>query len=227
MPATQMTQDSVDDLRFNMVECQLKPAGVRDYTLTGRIMQVQREAFVAGTARDIAYADLELSCVAGDFERTLLTPTAFALLAELADVQPDDVVLDIAGGSGYSAAVLAGLASTVIALEDDEAMAEKAGAIWQDLGIDNAVAVCGPLAEGQAKQGPFDVIFVNGAIAEVSEALLAQLSGTGRLVCVQPVDGTQKAHIYRRIGDSISARVAFDIAVPHLSVFDPAPQFEF
>lgn len=227
MPATQMPQDTIDDLRFNMVECQLKPAGVRDYRLTDRIMQVQREAFVAGSDREIAYADIELSCLAGECERNLLTPTAFGLMAELADIRSNDVVLDIAGGTGYSAAVLAGLSSTVIALENDEAMIAKAEAIWQELGIDNAVAVCGALPEGQAKQGPFDVIFINGCIAGTPDALLAQLSDDGRLVCAQMVDGTQKAHIYRRIGDSISARVAFDLAVPHLSVFDPVPQFQF
>ncbi len=227
MAATQITEESIEELRFNMVECQLKPAGVRDYRLTGQIGQVQREAFVVGTARDIAYADIELSCMAGEFERKMMTPTAFALMAELAEINADDVVLDIAGGSGYTAAVLAGLASTVIALEEDEAMVEKAGGIWQELGIDNAVAVCGPLKEGQAKQGPFDVIFINGCIEQMPDALMAQLAENGRLVCAHAVDGSQKAHIYRRIGDGISTKIAFDVAVPHLSVFDPAPQFEF
>lgn len=227
MPVTQIKEDSIEELRFNMVECQLKPAGVRDYNLTDQIGRVQREAFVAGTAREIAYADIELVCSAGGFERKIMTPTAFALMAELAEIKADDVVLDIAGGSGYSAAVMAGLASTVIALEEDEAMVEKAGGIWQELGIDNAVAVQGALPDGQAKQGPFDVIFINGCIAQTPDALLAQLAEDGRLVCVHMVDGTQKAHIYRRIGDGISTRVAFDVAVPNLSVFDPAPKFEF
>ena len=85
----------------------------------------------------------------------------------------------------------------------------------------------GALPEGQGKQGPFDVIFVNGCIASRPEALLSQLADGGRLVCAHSVDGTQKAHIYRRIGDGISAKIAFDVAVPHLSVFDPAPVFEF
>ena len=157
----------------------------------------------------------------------MLTPTALALLIELADIQANDVVLDIAGGTGYSAAVLAGLASTVIALEDDEAFNEKAGAIWQDLGIDNAVAVAGALPEGQPKQGPFDVIFVNGCLAETPTTLLEQLTQNGRLVCVQKVDGTEKAHIYRRIGDRLSKQVAFDNAAPDLAVFDPVPAFKF
>ena len=227
MAATQMNEISTAENRFNMVECQLKPGGIRDYRLTKHMNSIPREAFISGTARDLAYADLQLQCAAGETSRTMLTPTALALLIELADVQPEDVVLDIAGGTGYSAAVLAGLASTVIALEDNEAFNEKAGAIWQELGIDNAVAVCGPLPEGQAKQGPFNVIFVNGCLAETPNALLEQLTDNGRLVCVQKVDGTEKAHIYRRIGDRLSTQIAFDNAAPGLAVFDPVPTFEF
>ena len=130
-----------------MVECQLKPGGIRNYRVTKQMSSVPREAFISGTSRDLAYADLQLQCAAGEASRTMLTPIALALLIELADIQANDVVLDIAGGTGYSAAVLAGLASTVIALEDDEAFNEKAGAIWQDLGIDNAVAVAGAFTE--------------------------------------------------------------------------------
>ena len=85
MPATQISEETIDDLRFNMVECQLKPAGVRDYKLTKQIERTPREAFVSGTMRDIAYADMELSCMAGDYERKILTPTAFGLMAELAE----------------------------------------------------------------------------------------------------------------------------------------------
>jgi protein-L-isoaspartate(D-aspartate) O-methyltransferase len=227
MVPLQINDDVSAEARFNMVECQLKPGGIRDYRLTLQVGRVAREAFVGSGTRDLAYADLELTCNAGEASRMLPTPTAFALLAELADVQSEDVVLDIAGGSGYSAAVLSGLASTVIALEDDEAMVEKAGAIWQELDIDNAVAVCGPLTEGQAKQGPFNVILINGCVGELPQTLLDQLADGGRLVCVQLVDDTPKAHIYRRIGDSFSTKAAFDCAVPRISAFDPAPRFEF
>ena len=227
MVATQLNDDIGAQARFNMVECQIKPGGVRDYRLTLHLARLPREVFVSSDVRDLAYADLEIECMAGEANRTLLTPTAFARLAELADVQADDVVLDIAGGTGYSAAVLAGLASTVILLEDDESLGEKASAIWQDLGIDNAVAVSGALPLGQAKQGPFDVILINGCIAELPEALLGQLTEGGRLVCVQWVDGVSKAHNYRRIGDSFAARAAFDLSAPRLTSFDPVPVFEF
>ena len=112
-------------------------------------------------------------------------------------------------------------------MEDDEAFCEKAGAIWQEIGVDNAVAVQGPLVEGQGKQAPFNVIFINGCVAEVSRDLLGQLTDAGRLVCVQEIDGAQKAIIYTRIGDSFARRIAFDIGAPELESFKPAPKFEF
>tara|TARA_B100000886_G_C20353228_1_gene461814 strand:- start:67 stop:753 length:687 start_codon:yes stop_codon:yes gene_type:complete len=222
-----LEDDPVSQTRLNMVEGQLKPGGVRDYALTKMIGTISREAFVGSDVRAVAYADRELPSQAGDARRVLLSPLAFARLAELAELRADDVVLDIAGGSGYSAAVIAGLVNTVIALEDDEAFCEKAGTIWQEIGVDNAVAVQGRLAEGQAKQAPFNVIFINGCVVDVPRDLLGQLVDAGRLVCVQEVDGAQKAIIYTRIDDSFARRIAFDVCAPELESFKPAPKFKF
>ena len=222
-----LEDDPVSQMRLNMVEGQLKPGGVRDYALTKMIGTISREAFVASDVRAVAYADRELPSQAGDARRVLLSPLAFARLAELAELHADDVVLDIGGGSGYSAAVIAGLVNTVIGLEDDESFCEKAGSNWQEIGVNNAVAVQGPLAAGQAKQAPFDLIFINGCVADVSHELLGQLVDSGRLVCVEEVDGAQKAIIYTRIGDSFARRVAFDISAPELESFKPASKFEF
>ncbi len=212
---------------FNMVENQLKPGGVRDFRLTHVMKNIPRNKFISATHRDLAFADCVVACQAGDATRQLLSPLAFALLAELAAVQPDDVVLDIAGGTGYAAAVLANLATTVIALEGNEKMSEKAGQIWQDLGISNVVAVTGALPQGQAKQGPFNVIFINGLIAHRPDTLLEQLDDGGRLVCVQPNEGVARAHIYKRFGDRFAKNLAFDIAVPALPEFAAKEEFKF
>ena len=225
--AAKIDDELTAEARFNMVECQIKPGGARDYTITDLISAIPREEFVGSVQRNVAYGDLELVCAADEHSRTMLTPLAFARLAELAKLSKDDVVLDIAGGTGYSAAVLAGLTTTVITLEENEAFGEKASEIWQEIGIDNAVAVSGPLTEGQAKQGPFDVIFINGCVEDVPQALLEQLSPMGRLVCVKQVDGSQKAVIFNRIGDSFSSQVAFDLSAPRLEQFDLAKGFEF
>ena len=51
MAATQMNEISTAENRFNMVECQLKPGGIRDYRLTKHMNSIPREAFISGTAR--------------------------------------------------------------------------------------------------------------------------------------------------------------------------------
>lgn len=225
--ATQIDDEMTAQARFNMVECQIKPGGVRDYAITGLIADLPREEFVGALQRNVAYGDLELTCEADGAVRTMLTPLAFARLAELANLNADDVVLDIAGGTGYSAAILAGLSSTVMALEETDAFGEKASEIWQELGIDTVVAVTGPLTQGLAKQAPFNVIFINGCIEDVPQTLLDQLAPMGRLVCVKQVDGSMKAVICKRIGDSFSTHVAFDLSAPVLTQFDVAKGFEF
>ncbi len=220
-------ETTVSQACFNMVEGQLKPGGVRDLRLTHMMKQVPRENFVTAAQCDLAYADCELDCRLGEAGRRLMSPLAFARLVELADIQPEDVVLDIAGGTGYSAAVLAGLANTVIGLEADIEMSQKADQNWQDLNITNAVAVTGPLSEGQAKQGPFHVIFINGCVAQIPDGLLQQLDEGGRLVCVAPSEGVSRAHCYTRQGDGFFKRVSFDVSVPDLTDFEPARVFEF
>ena len=133
MAAIQMNEDATAENRFNMVECQLKPGGIRDYRVTRQMSSVPREAFITGTSRDLAYADLQLQCSAADAERTMLTPTALALLIELADIQQDDVVLDIAGGTGYSAAVLAGWRPLSLRLKMTKRLMKRpeiSGKIW-------------------------------------------------------------------------------------------------
>ncbi|MEC7163346.1 MAG: hypothetical protein VXW20_03680, partial [Pseudomonadota bacterium] len=84
-----LEDDPVSQTRLNMVEGQLKPGGVRDYALTKMIGTVSREAFVASDVRAVAYADRELPAQAGDARRQLLSPLAFARLAELADLSAD------------------------------------------------------------------------------------------------------------------------------------------
>ena len=61
----QFDDDMNAQSRFNMVECQIKPGGVRDYQITKLIGELSREAFIGGAVRDIAYADVELECSAG------------------------------------------------------------------------------------------------------------------------------------------------------------------
>jgi len=136
-------------------------------------------------------------------------------------------VLDVGCATGYSTAVVARLASTVVALEEDTGLAEVASANLRALGASQAQVVTGALAEGWPPQAPYDVIMVNGAFEIVPRALLRQLKEGGRLVGVLGRGPAGKAMLYRSIGVEFSGRPIFDAAAPLLPGFAEPPAFVF
>src|SRR3546814_19158340 len=81
-----------------------------------------------------------------------MEPMVLARLLQLAQVGPEDLVLDIGSTTGYSAAVLARLAAAVVGLDCDGAATAEATANLAQLGMDNAVFVVGPLDRGYVKR---------------------------------------------------------------------------
>jgi protein-L-isoaspartate(D-aspartate) O-methyltransferase len=210
--------------RLHMVQRQLLPNQVTDARLIAAMGEVPREAFVPENRRDIAYGDENLELAAG---RYLMEPRVFARLLQAAEIAPADVVLDVGCASGYSTAVLARLAATVVGLEADKALAADAARTLSQLGIDNAVVVEGSLAGGLPKQGPFDVIVVEGAIERRPDDLLRQLAEGGRLLAVHIQQGVGRATLWRRSGELTARRDLFDAAVRKLADFDAPAAFVF
>lgn len=210
--------------RLAMVNSQVRPSDVTDVRLQDAMAAVPRERFVPKSQMGRAYADTQITLPGG---RAMLSPRDFAKLAQAAAIRPTDVVLDIACGLGYSTAVLARMAETVVGLESDTAMAAKAGDRLAAAGADNAVIVEGKLADGMPGQGPFNVIFVNGAVAEVPAAWLDQLAEGGRLVVFLRSGEVGRATVFTRSARSIGDRAIFDSAPPFLPGFEPLPGFVF
>ena len=107
----------------------------------------------------------------------------FAKLAQLAAVSSSDKVLDIGSATGYSTAVFARLANSVIGLEYSPALADEARKTLAAQGIANAAIQTGPLEAGWPAGAPYDVIFINGSAHEIPENLFAQLAEGGRTRC--------------------------------------------
>ena len=213
--------------RHNMVESQVRVNSVTDERVIDAIAEIPRERFVPSSRQGIAYMDEDVKIADGTPERFLMEPRVFAKLVQLAEIGPDDLVLDIGCGTGYSAAVLSRIAGTVVALECDETLAAQAGATLSDLSVDNAVVVAGPLPDGYAKQAPYDVIFINGMVSSVPESLREQLREDGRLVCVLGDGVSGRARLYVRSGGSFSGRDAFDANIRFLPGFEPVESFVF
>jgi protein-L-isoaspartate(D-aspartate) O-methyltransferase len=213
--------------RHNMVENQIRTNRVRDPLVLEAMAQVPRELFVPKQMRGIAYVDEDIDLGNG---RYLIEPLVLARLLQLADVRSDDVALVIGCGTGYTAAVLARLASTVVALEGDADLATRASGLLAEQGADNVAVVTGPLRDGYPTQAPYDVIIVDGGVQEIPTALCNQLADGGRLVAVtmDAAPGNMgHGTLVSRIGGSFSRRVDFDAATPILPGFTKTPSFVF
>src|SRR5579862_1795579 len=124
MTTSQVTDSSVDfaALRQTMVDCQIRTFGVTDRAVVARFLDVPREQFLPAELKEFAYSDLALklgTALAGGEARVLLSPMILARLIQAAEVKPSDSVLDIGCATGYSTAILAGLARDVTDLEAD------------------------------------------------------------------------------------------------------------
>ena len=219
------------DQRRRMVDCQLRPFSVTDEAVLAAFQATPREIFLDPAQRPIAYSDAPVSISIGASRRSLLTPMVLARLLQNADIGATDRLLDVAGGSGYSAAVASPLAGTVIALESEPGLTERARENARTLGIANVTCVTGPLETGLEGQGPFDVILVNGAVECGLEPLLGQLADHGRLLTIECAPGQTglalKAVRYEKSGKEVGMRVLFDAAAPVLSAFARKPAFVF
>ncbi|GEO83023.1 protein-L-isoaspartate O-methyltransferase family protein [Pararhodospirillum oryzae] len=210
--------------RLNMVKSQIMPNRVSDPLVLEALGNVPRELFAPKAMRAVAYVDEDIPLGKGRF---VLEPLITARLLQAAEIVPEDVVLDIGTGTGYSAAVLSRMVSTVVALESDPDLAAKAESTLIELGVDNAVVITGPLAEGCPRQAPFSLIIVNGAIPHVPAPLRAQLADGGRLVAVLREGPVGRLVVVERHGNAFGQRTLFDTDAPLLPGFEPAPSFIF
>ncbi len=211
--------------RLNMVESQLRTNKVTDLRLLDAFENLPRELFVPEPLRGIAYVDQDVTLGRGRF---VMEPRVLARLLQAAQPGPEDMALDLGCGSGYATAILSRLVATVVALEDDAALAAAANRTLSELEIDNAVVVEGRLAEGYPKQAPYNVILLGGAVAEIPAAIADQLAEGGRLVAVVSAGpGLGRATLMRRDGGVISSRVLYDAALPMLPGFEAQPGFVF
>lgn len=210
--------------RRHMVDSQVRPSDVTDMRLIAAMLEVPRERFVPPQAASLAYLDFDLPAGEGS-PRRLLKPMVLAKLIHAADIAPTDRVLDVGCLGGYAAAVLARTAGSVVALEQDVAMAQAARNALASL--PNVTPVSGPLGAGWPQGAPYDVILLEGATEVVPHALGRQLKDGGRLVCILGSGPGTKAMLYTRSGGDIGGRPIFDATAVLLPGFAETPVFAF
>lgn len=213
--------------RRHMVDGQLRTNDVTDQRIQSAMLGTARERFAPAAMAAVAYLDLDLPVAdnPGPASRRMVKPMTLGKLLQAAEITENDRILDVGALTGYSAAVLARLGASVVALEEDAGLAAKAKTLLA--GVANVTVEIGPLKHGVQASGPYDVIIVEGAIEIEPEALCAQLSPNGRLLCVFGAGPAAKARIYRRSGAGFAARAIFDAAAPALPGFTRLPDFAF
>jgi protein-L-isoaspartate(D-aspartate) O-methyltransferase len=197
--AQSMSPAELDARRQHMVESQLRPCDVTDLAVLGAFASVAREDFVAPGAAPMAYLDREVPD-SGPSRRMLLAPAVLARLLQAAKIQPGEKALDVAGGSGYSVAIMNALGAKTASLDSDPAAINA---------------------------GPFDVILVNGAFERSPDELLQTLANDGRLIGVEAISGAPKAVLIEKVRGAFSRRVLFDAPCRRLDEFRRAPAFTF
>lgn len=202
--------------RVMMVDTQVRPSDVTKFPIIDAMLSVPRETFVPDARREAAYVGENLPLAPG---RVVLEPRTLAKLLDALDIQPTELVLNIGCGLGYSAAVMARLAETVVAVEEDEALAADAQRILSEEGVDNAVVVTGKLAEGSAKCAPYDVITVEGGVELVPDAVLAQLKDGGRIGAVFMEGAVGTVRVGYKAAGKITWRSVFNATAPVLPGF--------
>lgn len=196
-----------------MVESQVRTSDVTDLRILGAMRTLPRERFAPAQKRSLAYADRELEVAEG---RCLMRPHDLARLIHALDPQPHERALELAGATGYGAAVLAACCKEVVTLDPDPDLSFAARAALESCGVTTVKTVSTAVAEGWTDEAPYDVIVLNGAAEIVPEAWFAQLAPGGRLGVIVREGAAGRARIYARADDNVAFRVAFD-AFPSLA----------
>ncbi|HYD86762.1 MAG TPA: protein-L-isoaspartate O-methyltransferase [Vitreimonas sp.] len=194
-----------------MVESQVRTADVTDTRILRAMRHLPRERFAPAQKRAIAYADLEIEVGDGRF---LMRPRDLAKLIQAIGPQPGERGLEIAGATGYGAAVLAACCREVISQEPDGDLSFAAHAALESAGVVNVKTVSTAVVDGWKDEAPYDVILLNGSAEFVPDAWLKQLAPGGRLGVILRQGPVGAARIYTRSEDTIAFRIAFDAFPP-------------
>lgn len=176
---TALAADPYAARRRTMVERDLKGRGITDTRVLATMGKVPRHLFVADYLRDKAYGDHPLPIAEG---QTISQPYVVALMTETMRLKPTDRVLEIGTGSGYQAAVLAGLVKEVYSIEIRKRLADTAAEKLKALGYRNVAVRYGDGYYGWEEHAPYDAIIITAAANHIPPPLIGQLREGGRLI---------------------------------------------
>ena len=183
MTTTIERQPDYTVMRTAMVASQLRTNAVSDARVIAAMASVPRERFVPADVAPLAYRDALLPLGQG---RKANLPIATGRLLTEARLLPSDRVLLIGAATGYTAAVLAEIVASVVAVEADPALAALARTALA--GDERITVVEGAFDIGHHSGGPYDVLVIDGAVEQVPASLVSQVRSGGRVVGVRLIE---------------------------------------
>lgn len=213
--------------RKNMVDCQLMTNGISSPEIINSFSSVPREVFVPESCLGAAYLDEDIRMSNDTF---LIEPVIHARMLQHIKPDMEESALVVGDYTGYGAAVLANLVSTVVTLEESIGGLDNARAHWDGLEFCNIAIVQGKASMGEPAHAPYNLIFMQGAVAQEPRTLLDQLDVEGRLVCVfrPDVRSVGRICVFKKLKDGDVSRQCFeDAATPYLAGYEPEKRFVF
>ena len=209
-----------------MLESQIRPNKVIDELVLSAFSDTPRELFVQKSMRDIAYIDEDLPLSNG---RYLMEPMVLARLVQSLELMLSDNVMIIGVGTGYSAAIISKIVTSVIGIESRASLIQKAESNLAHLDITNTVLFKERLQEGCNREAPYNAILIDGGVSCIPNTILNQLSDDGKLVSIYRTDSAAagEASLWMRSGDKYSRTCLFNAQVPTLEEFKEKQEFQF
>jgi protein-L-isoaspartate(D-aspartate) O-methyltransferase len=209
-----MSEPDFSSLRRAMVSNQLRTNKVTDAAVLAAMGAVPRERFAGEEQGGVAYRDTIVPLGAG---RGLNPPIATGRLLSVAQPRVGEKALVVGSATGYVAALLAEMGCAVTALEESQALIARAQVPTTE----------GPLAAGWPEGAPYDLIYIDGAVEQVPDAIVDQLAEGGRLVGALNERGVTRLAIGRRVAGGFGLDIFADVETATLPGFAPASAFVF
>ncbi len=216
-----MTEHAFDQMRRAMVASQLRTTGVNDPRVVAAMGTVARERFVPADRCALAYADALVPVGHG---RQLNPPMVIGRMLTEARLQGDERALVIGAATGYSAAVLARLVGSVVAVEEQPELAAFARAALDASGVE---LVEGPLTQGHAVRAPYDFILIDGAVEHVPQLIVDQIADGGEFALALIDEGVTRLCVGRLVVGAFGTTAFADAAAAILPGFAKSRGFSF
>jgi protein-L-isoaspartate(D-aspartate) O-methyltransferase len=216
-------------LRFNMIEQQIRPWDVHDPEVLALLKDIRREDYVPQAHRSLAFFDIELPLGDGSVPgEIMLAPKVEARTLNDLQVQKHESVLEVGTGSGFMAALLANRGAQVLTLEINPELAARAAETLRQNGVTNVEVRHANGAKPLASGPSFDVIVLSGSVAKVPQNLLGSLKVGGRLAAIVGDEPMMRLHIVTRASEGQWVTTQpWDTVAPRLLSFPEPSKFSF